>query len=143
MPDQTSVNNAISVLSKIGASISTAAAWDAVGASLADSSFAPQFAANLKGLDIDSFINEVTKDVFGTSINTPALHNMYNIFQGFYAAAPDASDPTGDIRAKGSFVADMLHEASDLNSGAYYTAGQSFIVGVANGTAHYNASLFS
>jgi hypothetical protein len=140
--DEPSINNAIGVLSTITVGLTTAAAWDAMGASLADSSFAPQFSAQLKGLDVDSFINRVTTMVFGSPTDSGALHNEYAIFKDYYAAAPDQTDPTGEVRARGSFVADMLHEASDIAFGQYYAAGQSFMSAFANGTAHFDASLF-
>jgi hypothetical protein len=142
VPDAASMANVIGVLSNIANTLTSAAAWDAVGASLADSTFAPVFAATFKNLDTNSFINKVTQQVFGQTINTPAVQNEYQIFKNYYAAAFDPNDPTGDIRAKGSFIADMLHEASDIHFGQYYNAGQNFISAVGAGTAHYDASLF-
>jgi hypothetical protein len=60
----------------------------------------------------------------------------------YYANAPIASDPTGTVRGKGYFVADMLHQASDIHAGNYQGAAQTFLVGLGEGATHYGASLF-
>jgi hypothetical protein len=118
-PAQASFDNAVSTMESLFTSGGAAVGWNGMGASLADSSFATAFAAKFKVLDTDAFISAVTKDVFGAPILSDALRTSLNIYIDFYGHSPVASDPTGTIRAKGYFIADMLHQAADINFGPY------------------------
>jgi hypothetical protein len=141
-PDQTTFNNAMKLIAGMNATIGAANGWNGMGASLADSNFAPQFSALYKNLGKNDFINTVTTEVFGSAVNTPAVQASYDIYVNYFAAFPVASDPTGEIRAKGYFIADMLHQASDISVGVYNQAAEVFLVGLANGTAQYGQDLF-
>jgi hypothetical protein len=121
----------------------TAVGWNGLGASLADSSFAPHFAAQYQNLNGFAFILAVTSDVFGQTIYTPQLQNSLDLYINFYAQHPDATDPTGAIRGKGYFAADMLHQASDIHWGPYPQASDSFLIGLANNTTHYGDSMLA
>jgi hypothetical protein len=140
--DSTSLDSVVQTITRLTSQYNAAVGWNGVAASLADSSFAPQFAAKFEPLNGDAFISAVTSDVFGASILNSGVRNALNLYINYYASAPDASDPSGSIRGKGYFIGDMLHQASDIHVGNYQQASQTFLVGLASGTVHYGDPLF-
>ncbi len=147
--DSATLDTETHLIASMNSHYNTAAGWVAMGASVADSNFSPTFASDYKNLGVDDFINKVTQAAFGTAMNTPALHNELAIYQDFFQHYADPNDPTGAIRARGGFIADMLHEASDYATqhpgtsvGQYEQASGAFLVGLVEGTTHYGQSIF-
>jgi hypothetical protein len=140
--DSASLDSEVQTITHLTTQYNSAVGWNGIGASLADSKFAPDFNAKYEPLNGDAFITAVTTAVFGTSILNAGVRNALDLYINFYASAPDNSDPTGVIRGKGYFVADMLHQASDIHAGNYQAAAQTFLVGLVNGTNHYGDPLF-
>jgi hypothetical protein len=141
-PDEASFNSAFRLLAGMNGMMGTANGWNGYATSLADSNFAPEFTTNYKNLDVNSFINAVTTEVFGHAVNTEAVRNSFEIYKNYFAGQFAATDPTGEIRAKGYFIGDMLHQASDINYGKYNAAAEVFLVGLANSSAQYGQDLF-
>jgi hypothetical protein len=122
----------------------------AIGASLADSKFSPKFVVNYENLSTNAFISAATQQASGTTIDTPALQYEFAIYQDFFQRYPDSTGPTGIIRARGGFIADMLHQAPDYALlhpgspvGSYEQASHSFLVGLVEGTKTYGQSIFA
>jgi hypothetical protein len=141
-PDEATVKNAVSLISDLTEKVGSVSAWGSFAASLADSAFATKFQSQLSPQDLATFIESVTSQVFGEVINTAAIEKSLLIYQDYFAMTPVDSDPTGEVRAKGYFIGDMLHQASDIAFGPYHQAGQQFVAGVAAGTHHYGDPLF-
>jgi hypothetical protein len=141
-PDEASFNSAFRLLAGMNGMMGTANGWNGYATSLADSNFAPEFASKYKNLDVTSFIDAVTTEVFGHAVNTQAVLNSFEIYKSYFSANFVTADPTGEIRAKGYFIGDMLHQASDINYGKYNQAAEVFLAGLANGTVQYGHDLF-
>ncbi len=148
--DSASLTTETHVIAGINSAYNTATGWVAIGASIADSQFAPKFSANYQLLSVNDFINVVTQQVFGEVKNTSAVQNELSIYQDYYQQYADATDPTGSIRARGAFIADMLHQASDYQAlhpgstvGTYEQASEAFLIGLADGANQYGHSIFS
>ena len=144
--DSASLSSEVQLISGLNSSLNTAFGWEAIGASLADSPFSTQYASLYKNLPDTSFITNVYSEVFGSTpgaVTLQALQNELTILKNYYAGATDANDPTGINRAHGNFIADMLHQASDIKFGKYYAASVVFMKDAAAGTAAYGGSLFA
>jgi hypothetical protein len=146
-PDPVTYNAEVKLITDIenapGTSGGAANGWVAIGSSLADSKFAPVFTANYQNLSDTDFINKVFADIFGsaaTDANRAALSKNLDIFTSYYKNAPDATDPTGAIRGKGAFIGDLLHQASDINTGQFAKAAAIFEAAGPN--AKFGAPLF-
>lgn len=137
-------------LAKIpGGAGGTANAWEAIGASLADSSFSGSFKIAYGSLSDDEFIATAFKNVFGSTLDpivktrSNLLHLEFDIFKAYYGTHPDATDPTGIIRAKGAFLADMLHQSSDIAYGTFWNAEVALLTKAATqGDTVFGSSMF-
>ena len=148
-PDQASYNSLLKTIAGLGGEHDAAVGWNGIGASLADSRFAPVFSDTFNKLNGDSFIAAVTTEVFGQPMVSDALRDALAIYIDYYSHYPVASDVNGTVRAKGYFIADMLHQASDFSAahptvavGKYELAAETFLVGLADGSKHYGDILF-
>ena len=148
-----SVQTIVAIESIAGTSGGAANGWVGIGASLADSSFATAFSQKFGTLTDSTFIVSAFTEVFGGVPSTvvdasgrsqlSALTQEFNIFKGYYAGAPDATDPSGTIRAKGAYLADLLHQGSDIHLGRYAVAEDIFLAHATTHSADFGGSLFS
>ena len=147
------VQTIVVIESIAGTSGGAANGWVAIGASLADSGFATAFSQKFGTLTDSAFIVSAFTEVFGGVPSTVAdatgrsqlssLTQEFNLFKGYYAGAFDPTDPSGTIRAKGAYLADLLHQGSDIHLGRYAVAEEAFLAHAATHPNDYGGSLFS
>jgi hypothetical protein len=147
------VQTVVSIESVAGSSGGAANGWVGLGASLADSKFAPVFTQKFAALADSTFVTSGFTEVFGTAPSTAKgatgqsqtdlMVQEYNIFKAYYAASPDSTDPTGVIRARGAYLADLLHQGSDANIGRYASAEDAMLAHAATHPADFGSSLFT
>jgi hypothetical protein len=142
-PNETTFDGIYTTIASLTDKYGPAIGWNSLGASLANSQFALQFAEEFKGLEGDAFIAAVTKEVFGTEMLSSALRESLDLYIDSYQASATPNDPNGEIRGKGYFIADMLHQASDINFGLYQDAADVYLVGLADGSKQYGDILWA
>jgi probable HAF family extracellular repeat protein len=146
-PDSLTLDEQTHFISNTNSQVGTANGWVELGAAIAELS--PAFTVDFGDLDSDDFINKVTSAVFGTSDNSSQLQFELNVYRSYFGRGLEEADPAVELRARGAFAADMLHQASDYaalhpesQSAAFRAAAEAFLVGLVEGTKHIDQSIF-
>jgi probable HAF family extracellular repeat protein len=147
-PESQTLDDETHFVASANAQFGVANGWIQLGAAIAQlsSSFQSEYA----NLNQDDFINAITSKVFGASSNTELLRSELSVYEAYFSDGAGGADPTAELRARGAFAADMLHQASDYaathagsSSAAFQQASEAFLVGLVEGTKQYGDSIFA